>query len=343
MGYIVVGFSTAGILKQQWLSIVAAVAILGCGPAHRTDQGPPEKAEPPGPLAELAFTISEGKGFHPEGTAISPDGSTLAIHPFGGLVELWDTATGKKRQELADSPVKGMAFSPDGRILVGVSAEMGLPEDAVISWDTDRWQRTVWSSDVRLGPYLGFSPDGKQLVTSGLFTSPELWDVASKSHRPIAALKGCDHLRFSADGKVLFVSGSVYRDIAAGKEVPRRPFRGEPWPSPDGRLLFVSAPESLREAKNLLVDWKAEKVERELPIPENGALYAAFSPHGSVLATAGERLGVKLWDVATGKELLTLPGISGTLNRPRVEFARSGRYLVASDNHKIQVWKYRGT
>ena len=64
----------------------------------------------------------------------------------------------------------------------------------------------------------------------------------------------------------------------------------------------------------------------------------AFTPDGTILATAGLDGTVKLWDVATKKELRTLRGHSNRVLS--VAIAPDGKTLAsASEDHSIMIWE----
>jgi len=54
----------------------------------------------------------------------------------------------------------------------------------------------------------------------------------------------------------------------------------------------------------------------------------AFSPDGKTLASAGSDAKVKLWDVASGKELTTLLGHTERING--VAFSADGKRLATA-------------
>ncbi len=60
-----------------------------------------------------------------------------------------------------------------------------------------------------------------------------------------------------------------------------------------------------------------------------GIASLTFTPDGKKFASAGFDRTLKLWDVATGEELLRFEGFSGTVCQPR--FSRDGWALSALD------------
>jgi WD40 repeat protein len=113
------------------------------------------------------------------------------------------------------------------------------------------------------------------------------------------------------------------------------------WPaiSRDGRTLASADPDT-----RTVQIWSAETFEltndlpisldKDLPISDSdGVRILEFTPDGKTLASAGADRKVKLWDVATGQELLTLEGPSGPIWILR--FSPDGRVLAAVSSHGV--------
>src|SRR5437588_2638540 len=114
--------------------------------------------------------LGKGQPIRAFSLAFSPDGKTLTTSYLDpAAVKLWDVATGKEKLELGGA-WGSLAFSPDGKTLA-------VGDRSVQLWDlttgTKRGslaRKGHWS-DVRPFAYsdvLGFSPDGKTLVSAGL-------------------------------------------------------------------------------------------------------------------------------------------------------------------------------
>ncbi len=103
--------------------------------------------------------------------------------------------------------------------------------------------------------------------------------------------------------------------------------------------------------------WSAETLELKYDLPisldkdipksdSDGVRILEFTPDGKTLASAGADRTVKLWDVATGQELLTLEGPTSPVWLLR--FSPDGRvlaavsYRVESDARELFLWHGRG-
>jgi RNA polymerase sigma factor (sigma-70 family) len=287
------------------------------------------------------------------GLALAPDGRAVAVLPDGGPISLRDPATGNERLTLRGGTgrrVSCFAFSRDGNTVV--ANETGRFEDpaeiSVALWDAqtgDLRRRVLLPTRYVWG--LGFTPDGRTLLTTGSEETIGLWDATTgkPTLRWPAHVEEVASVAFTPDGRSL-VSGSIDRtvrlwDIATGRQ--RRELAGHRWRcdaiavAPDGRAILsggadgcvrVQDPDG-KELRRLLLDGDPEKLSR----PAHHVLALAVPPDGRTVTTwscapdqAGARPLYHLWDLATGKPLLHYPDASAVVSAP--QFSPDGRLAL---------------
>ena len=233
-----------------------------------------------------------------------------------------------------DDPHGGFPFAVDraGRRFVD-----GHQDGSVTVWDLRRGtSRDLNGRHNAAVQGIGFSPDGKTIVSTGDDAQVLVWDAESGDLRQ--TLTGHTGRTFgpafSTDGRTLYTVGldgaAITWDLE-GSRLLGRPFRagegneapenkGDPAPtfavSPDGRRLAVT------QVSGRVAVLELAKGRQLFQTPNVGArvLDVAWSPDGTELATAAERGRVATWSAANGDPIRrSFPGIPPKLPAAAVE------------------------
>jgi WD40 repeat protein/serine/threonine protein kinase len=302
-----------------------------------------------------------------EALAFQTDGRKLVSLAVGGKLQVWDTFAGVLLQQRSlplceelVSPAVLAAFSAGGHRLAGRAR---ADERLVKVWDVPTGAEVATFRGHTLPVFcIRFSSDGNRLVTCACdigrpmgLHEIRVWDAATGES--LAQLSGRGlvfSVAFSPYGRWLALGaqdGTVLLSDWAGMATPVRLLGHQSHVaavsfSGDGRLLA-----SAGVGDNTLKIWDLESFDpvrdsapalaHSLPAPEF-LCDLAFSPDGHRLAGIARDV-VKMWDVGTGQEVLTLRGAPqrhwDPAFNPRVVFSPDGKRLVGTNwDESISMW-----
>jgi WD40 repeat protein/uncharacterized caspase-like protein len=279
---------------------------------------------------ELQSTILTARGdlFSAQ---LSSDGKVLAGASLdNSKVRLWETASGRELTAITfkqDENMTGqdtLALSPDGKFVAVLTQSMKasmksieLKFEAVV-WDVSAGRRAqtikVGSKSSRPGSVepegsVSFTPDGSALAVRNE-NSIKIFDLASG--REIQSINSPRLFSLRSDGLGTFANKFLF--------------------SRDARVLSI-----LGDGNGIKLVNGAGAELYSLPGHDGGVVGLSFSSDGKLFASSGLDNQIKLWDVASGKELRILSGSAEPTTD--LAFSPDGRALTLAGPQGVSAWE----
>jgi RNA polymerase sigma factor (sigma-70 family) len=326
---------------------------------HFTDGGKTLTAAVSGAI--YRWDTATGKTLTPEAadsavtqTLVTPDGSRVITCGQYGEAHIWDGTNGKHLRRFPVGRRGTLAISPDGRFLAwpvrDESAQFTYPQTPNWIYDGSR----IRLYDIAAGKFvdrfpgfkgdahdLAFTSDGKKLVTAdGYGGWVQTWNSDARNVVTVDDNGGLVRIWD-------FEAGKEVRSFAVVTEaLKKKSFRIEQTQlSPDGQkvvVTYVEATGGLHDLGKPLAPPREVRVwdvatGKELPKPiGDHPNIVAFSPDGRLVVTRGEN---SVCEIATGNRVATLPADPMVYIRA-ADFSRDGRYLaIAVAEGLIQIWE----
>ncbi|MFC3897791.1 TIR domain-containing protein [Lentzea rhizosphaerae] len=303
------------------------------------------------PLAprEIGKLPTSGGGGFDSTSAVSADGSTVALPGPFGAIELWDItdrANPKKRAVLSGhtTDVSILRFAPRGAVLAS-----GSHDDTVRLWNTAKPEPyAVLSGSTLQVTALAFAPDGAALAVGDGNGFINLWDVTDPFRPRVSVLMrghvaGINGLAFSQDSRVLASAsedGSPRRHVVRLWNVLAAARSSAVAVLPPGTTLAFGPDHLLASGYPMtlhdLSDVTRPKLVRTIRTNSVGGQPVAFSPDGTRLVTA---LPVVLMDPHSDAP----PAATQTDRAESVVFSPDGTLIGAAPNGQpFTIWKRVG-
>ena len=263
--------------------------------------------------------------------SFSKDGKFLAS--AGDRVEVRNASSGKIVHSLTNFILEGdghVLFSPDSSVLAASGIDRTLH-----FWDTATWKHWMPAEDPSLSnnfsceSRLDFSPDSRTLVESVSGEKILFWNVAEARMTGVITNHGSGlAVAFTPDGKNLFTGGENLSVLDLNSNVFKTSVRRPSVllrVSQDGHWLATSPVGGLPH--EIIVSDASTLKQRARLVGHKADIWSlAFSHDSRLLASASWDGTVKIWQLASGQELLTIPSMVGVVWS--VAFAPDDRTLA---------------
>jgi WD40 repeat protein len=276
----------------------------------------------------------------------SPDEQYLVTGSWGGVIKLWEAATGALLWTSSVlNAVMELAFSPDGRVLASSGTDSHIHV-----WDA-RNGALLQTLNEHAGPVfcVTWSPSGEILASAGHDARIHLWEMGGPDSSwlnptPVQTLEGHSSpvrgLAFSPDGLTLasisWDRSARLWDVQGGRQRESIPIQARNedlvW-SPDGRYLASG------ELDRAFWVWDVEQHKQRTMFYGRLAPVRtlAFSPDSSTLDIAYDDGGMQVLDVTTGQCIRNWQGFAPSISD--VAWSPNSAQIAGGGNDRlVTIW-----
>ena len=294
----------------------------------------------------------------------SPDGKKLATASGDGSARIWDAITGEKLLTISgdETTLYSVGYNSDGTRLI----TSGVNRLAQV-WDTASGELLLkLDGHIQAVSSAVFSPDDTLIATSSDDGSVIIWDA--ETGRQKYTFKGHTNIVFSVSfspqctrNELVFSQTCGFRLVSASGDGTARVWSTAPDRelltltvpdifrtiiSPDGSLMAMGYDDGSAKTYNistLLTEafngkpskWTGMEEAHNFCCHSGKVNDLVFSADGVILATASDDRTVKLWDVATGKELQTFTGYPSGVEA--IILSSNGAQMATLSSASIQI------